>query len=103
MLESVFQPIADAAGAHDRLHQALHLSFFSLPFPWLPSSRICRRPQAKHLYSLMISFIFFVPILNLYGASCSSWIALVTYFICMFKVGGKDKWAGWCSPCRWVI
>lgn len=92
MLESVFQPIADAAGApidYIKLFICL-LSAFPLAavFPYLPS------PAAKHLYSLIISFIFLVPILNLYGGFLQLLgSALATYFICMFKVGGKNM--GW--------
>lgn len=92
MLESVFQPIADAAGApvdYIKLFSCLVAAFpLAAVFPYLPS------PAAKHLYSLIVSFIFFVPILNLYSGFLQLLGgALLTYAICTFKVGGKNM--GW--------
>ncbi|KAJ1033143.1 hypothetical protein NDA13_001141 [Ustilago tritici] len=89
MLESIFEPIADAAGApidYIKLFSCLLLAFpLAAVFPYLPS------PAAKHLYSIGVSFIFLVPLLNL----CSGFLqlvgsALLTYYICIFKVGGKN-------------
>lgn len=92
MLESIFQPIADAAGApidYIKLFSCLLAAFpLAAVFPYLPS------PAAKHLYSLAVSFIFLVPILNLYSGFLQLvGSALLTYYICMFKVGGKNM--GW--------
>ncbi|CDR88121.1 related to ALE1-broad-specificity lysophospholipid acyltransferase [Sporisorium scitamineum] len=92
MLESVFQPVADAASApvdYIKLFSCLLAAFpLAAMFPYLPS------PAAKHLYSLVVSFIFFVPVLNLYSGFLQLvGSALVTYFICKFKVGGKNM--GW--------
>ncbi|SPC60598.1 related to ALE1 - broad-specificity lysophospholipid acyltransferase [Ustilago sp. UG-2017b] len=89
MLESIFEPIADAAGApidYIKLFSCLLLAFpLAAVFPYLPS------PAAKHLYSIGVSFILLVPLLNL----CSGFLqlvgsALLTYYICIFKVGGKN-------------
>ncbi|SPO22271.1 related to ALE1 - broad-specificity lysophospholipid acyltransferase [Ustilago trichophora] len=92
MLESIFQPVADAAGApidYIKLFSCLLLAFpLAAVFPCLPS------PTAKHLYSLLVSFIFLVPVLNLYSGFLQLvGSALLTYYICMFNVGGKNM--GW--------
>ncbi|CBQ70814.1 conserved hypothetical protein [Sporisorium reilianum SRZ2] len=89
MLESVFQPIADAAGApvdYIKLFSCLLAAFpLAAAFPYLPS------PAAKHLYSLAVSFVFLVPVLNLYSGFLQLvGSALVTYAICTFKVGGRN-------------
>ena len=92
MLESIFQPVADAAGApidYIKLFSCLLAAFpLAAVFPYLPSA------TAKHLYSLVVSFIFLVPILNLYSGFLQLvGSALLTYYICYFKVGGKNM--GW--------
>ena len=92
MLESVFQPIADAAGApvdYIKLFSCLLAAFpLAAVFPYLTN------PSAKHIYSLAVSFVFLVPVLNLHtGFLQLVGSALVTYYICMFKVGGNNM--GW--------
>ncbi|GAC96833.1 endoplasmic reticulum protein [Pseudozyma hubeiensis SY62] len=92
MLDAVFQPIADAAGApvdYIKLFTCLLAAFpLASVFPHLPS------PASKHLYSLLVSFTFLVPILNLYSGFLQLLgSALLTYAICTFKLGGKNM--GW--------
>lgn len=92
VVDSIFQPIADAAGApvdYIKLFSCLLAAFpLAAAFPYLPS------PTSKHLYSLVVSFVFFVPILNLYSGFLQLiGSALLTYYICLFKVGGKNM--GW--------
>lgn len=92
MLESVFQPIADAAGApvdYIKLFTCLLAAFpLAAVFPYLPSA------TAKHIYSLTVSLLFFVPVLNLYSGFLQLvGSALLTYAVCTFKIGGKNM--GW--------
>ncbi|PWZ03415.1 MBOAT-domain-containing protein [Testicularia cyperi] len=90
--DSLFRPVADMAGApvdYIKLFFCLIIAFpLSAAFPYLETA------SQKHLYSLAVSFIFFVPILSLYSGFLQLLgSALLTYYICMYKVGGKKM--GW--------
>ncbi|EPQ28369.1 uncharacterized protein PFL1_04196 [Pseudozyma flocculosa PF-1] len=92
MFNSAFQSLADAAGApvdYIKLFVCLLASFpLSTVYARLPS------PNAKHLYSLVVSTIFFVPILELrWGFFQLVATSLVTYFICLNRIGGRKM--GW--------
>ncbi|SNX82789.1 related to ALE1 - broad-specificity lysophospholipid acyltransferase [Melanopsichium pennsylvanicum] len=89
MLENIFSPIADAAGApidYIKLFTCLLLAFpLAALFPYIPSAPL------KHLYSLSVSFVFLVPILNLYNGFLQLFgSALATYYICKLRIGGKN-------------
>lgn len=92
MLESIFQTVADAAGApvdYIRLFACFLVAYpLAAVFPYLPSA------TSKHLYNLLVSFFFLVPMLNLYSGFLQLLgSALLTYCICLFKLGGNNM--GW--------
>ncbi|KAN0060981.1 Lysophospholipid acyltransferase [Thecaphora frezii] len=92
MFDSFFQSIADAAGApvdYIKLFVCLLSSFpLASVYPRLSS------PNAKHLFSLAVSTIFFVPILELrWGFLQLLATSLVTYYICLNRIGGRNM--GW--------
>lgn len=88
-VDSLFQPVAEAAGVpldYVKLFTCLLAAFpLSAGFAYLPT------PTQRHVYSLMVSFLFFVPMLNLYSGFVQLvGSALLTYFICLYRVGGKQ-------------
>lgn len=60
-------------------------------FPLASGFSYLSSPAAKHIYSLVVSTIFFLPILQLkWGFVQLLATSLATYLICLNKIGGRN-------------
>ncbi|OSC98692.1 MBOAT-domain-containing protein [Trametes coccinea BRFM310] len=82
MLDPFFEPLADATGASVDQIKLIFCLLFSYPLGSVYIRIPTAHPEFKHIFSIVITFFYLVPVLNLYVGAIQLLVSVVgTYYL----------------------